>query len=99
MEKVSSWVSDFDGYGFEVFFADFLLEELQLDASRVVIRDEGGVSELVDERLATARKIIGIEESAGMARNADNNALRALCFSRWLAVQCLPKRRLRLGVR
>lgn len=92
-------MGDFDGHGFEVFFADFLLEELELDALGVVVRDEGGVSELVDERFATARKIIGIEEAAGMARNADNNALRALCFSRWLAVQCFPNRRLRLGVR
>ena len=90
---------NFDGHSFEVFLGDFLLAELELDALRVVVRDEGGVAELVDERFATACEIIGVEESAGMARNADNNALRALCFSRWLADQCLPKRRLRLGVR
>lgn len=92
-------MSDFDRYGFEVFFGDFLLAELEFDTRRVVVRDEGGVAELVDERFATACEIVGVEESAGMARNADNNALRAACFSRWLAVQCLPNRRLRLGVR
>ena len=90
---------DFDGYGFLGFLGDLLLEELEFDALGVVVRDEGGVAELVDERFATACEIIGIEESAGMARNADNTALRAVCFSRWLAVQCLPNRRLRLGVR
>jgi hypothetical protein len=92
-------VRDFDGGHFEVFFADFLLAELEFDARRVVVRDEGGVSELVDERFAAACEIIGIEEAAGMACNAESNAARASCFSRWLAVQCLPNSRLRLGVR
>ena len=99
MVSFVSWVGDFEGHGFEVLFADFLLAELEFDARRVVVRDEGGVSELVDERFATACEIVGVQESAGVARNADNNAARALCFSRWLAVQCLPNRRLRLGVR
>ena len=80
-------------------FGDLLLKELEFDALRVVIGDEGGVAELVDERFATACEIIGIEESAGISSNADNNALRAVCFSRWLAVQCFPNRRLRLGVK
>jgi hypothetical protein len=92
-------VDDFDGHGFEAFLGDFLLAELELDAGRVVVRDEGGVAELVDERFATACEIVGVEESAGVARNADNNAPRAFCFSRWLADQCLPKRVLRLGVK
>jgi hypothetical protein len=83
----------------EVFLADFLLAELEFDAGRVVVRDEGGVSDLVDERFATACEIIGIEEAAGVACNAESNAARASCFSRWLAVQCLPNSRLRLGVK
>lgn len=90
---------DFDGGHFEVFLGDFLLAELEFDAARVVVRDEGGVADLVDERFATACEIIGIEEAAGMACNAESNAARASCFSRWLAVQCLPNSRLRLGVR
>jgi hypothetical protein len=92
-------VKNFDRHGFKVFFGDFLLEELEFDARRVVVRDEGGVAELVDERFATACEIIGVQESAGVARNAESNAARASCFSRWLAVQCFPKSRLRLGVR
>jgi len=72
---------------------------LEFDARRVVVRNEGGVSELVDERFAAACEIVGVEESAGVARNAESNAARASCFSRWLAVQCLPNSRLRLGVR
>jgi hypothetical protein len=72
---------------------------LEFDAGRVVVRDEGGVSELIDERFAAACEIVGVEEAAGVARNAESNAARASCFSRWLALQCLPKSRLRLGVR
>ena len=90
---------DFDGGHFEGFFGDLFLKELEFDAGRIVVRDEGGVSDLVDERFTTACEIIGIEEAAGMARNAESNAARASCFSRWLALQCLPNSRLRLGVR
>jgi hypothetical protein len=90
---------DFDGGHFEGFLADLLLEELEFDAGRIVVWDEGGISDLVDERFATACEIIGIEEPAGMSRNAESNAALAICFSRWLAVQCLPNSRLRLGVR
>ena len=92
-------MGDFDGGHFEGFLGDFLLAELEFDAGRVVVRDEGGVAELIDERFAAACEIIGVEESAGVARNAESNAARASCFSRWLAVQCLPNSRLRLGVR
>jgi len=74
------------------------LAERDFDGFRVVVSDEFGVAELVDERLATAREIIGIEEPHGMPRNAERSARRARFFSFWRRVQCWPSSRLRLGV-
>jgi len=74
------------------------LAERDFDGFRVVVFDEVSVAELVDERLAAARIIIGIEEPHGMARNDESSARRARFFSFWRRVQCWPSRRFRLGV-
>ena len=74
------------------------MPEEDFDGFRVVVFDELCVAELVDERLATACIIVGIEESHGMPRNDESSARRARFFSFWRRVQCWPSRRLRLGV-
>jgi hypothetical protein len=84
----------FFGFGF-----DLRLPEDDFDRFRVVVRDELGVAQLVDERFATACEIVSVEEFGGVSRNAESNAILARFFSPCRAVQCWPSNRLRLGVR
>jgi len=43
---------------------NFGLPEEDFDGFRVVVFDEFGIAQLVDERLATACEIVGVEERA-----------------------------------
>jgi hypothetical protein len=75
------------------------LPEDNLDRFRVVVRDESGIAELVDNRLAATSEVVGVKQSAGAASNADRNAWRAARLALSSTVQCWPSKRLRLGVR
>ena len=74
------------------------MPEEDFDGFRVVIFDEVSVAELIDKWLTASCIIVGIEQSAGIARNDESSARRARFFSFWRRVQCWPSRRLRLGV-
>lgn len=90
---------DFDLSHFFGLRFDFDLPEEDFDRFRIVVGNELCVAQLVDERLATACEIVGVEEPHGMARNDESNAIFARSFSFASVDQCLPRSRLRLGVR
>lgn len=87
-----------DGFFFQARF-DFFLYELEFDAFWIIIRDEFGIPELIDERFAASCKIVQVEDMARFPRNAHDSASAAFFFSlrRWL--QCFPRSWLRDGVR
>jgi len=80
----------YDGFFFKSRF-DFFLDELEFDAFWIIIRDELGISELIDERFAASCKIVQVECMARSARNAHDNASAALFFSLRRCDQCLPR--------
>jgi len=57
------------------------LDELEFDTLRIIVRDELGIPELIDERLATSCKVVQIEDIARSPRNADESARAARFFS------------------
>ncbi len=58
------------------------MREGDFEAFGIVVGDELRFPESVDESLATAREIVGVEESAGMAVKAEMSA-RAASFLTW----------------
>ena len=87
-----------DGFFFQARF-DFFLDELEFDALRIIIRDELGIAELIDERFAASCKIVQVEDMARSPRNAHDNASAAFFFSLSRCDQCFPSSWLRDGVR
>lgn len=75
-----SVINVYDGFFLDARF-DFFLDELKFDALRIIVRDELGISELIDERLATSCKVVQIEDIARSPRNADESASAAFFFS------------------
>lgn len=60
--------------------ADLGLDEGDFEVGGVVVLDELRFLETIDESLATACEVVGIEEPAGAAFNAEMSALAVAFF-------------------
>ena len=70
---------DFNLGAFVAAVGDARLREGDFEAGGVVVGDERGLPETIDESFATACEVVGIEEAHGSALNAQMSALAA-CF-------------------
>ncbi len=70
---------DFNRGAFVPAVVDVRLREGDFEAGGVVVRDERGLPETINESFATAGEIVGIEEAHGSAVNAEMSA-RAASF-------------------
>jgi hypothetical protein len=61
------------------FGGDAGLGEGDFEACGVVVRDKRCLAQAIDESFATASEVVGVEEAAGTALNAETSALAA-CF-------------------
>lgn len=75
------------------------LGECNIDGGRVVVADDAGAADGVDERLAPSDEVVGVEGARRVARNAEASAAFACCLRRRSSVQWRPSMTLRLGVR
>ncbi len=84
-----------------------MLCELEVNGLGVIVGDESGAADRINERLAPACEVVGIQRARGVAgydeaeswANACASAALASCLALWATVQCLCSNLLRLGVR
>lgn len=57
------------------------LAEGDFERFGVVVGDEAALPQAIDESLATACEVVGIEERCGSAVNEETSALAACCFT------------------
>jgi hypothetical protein len=76
---------------------DLFLLKLKLDASRIVVGDKAAAPYRINKEFRAA-EIVGVNESAGTADNAEYNARTASIFRAILARRFPLSTRLRLGV-
>ena len=81
-----------------IFFGHLLLGRFERDVFRPVVRDCIAASKAVKNRFAATCKVVGIEESAAIAFNADVNASWASSLIRFLPQWPQPSIAFRLGV-
>jgi hypothetical protein len=74
------------------------LGDLEDDGAGVVVRDEAGVAEGVEERLAASGEVVGVEELLATTDNADESAAWAARLWRVRIQWFFPSRLLREGV-
>lgn len=63
--------------------ADAGLREGDFEAFGIVVRDELRFPQAVDESLAAAREVVGVQGPAGPALNAEMSAEAVSCLIRW----------------
>jgi hypothetical protein len=74
------------------------LGDLEDDGAGVIVGDEAGIAEGVEERLAASGEVVGVEELLATADNADESAAWAARLWRVRCQWFLPRRVLREGV-
>jgi len=77
--------------------SNFLLTDFKANGRRVVVVNELTKHKCVDKRFEASVSVVEVGDSDAAERNADNNATAALMPSFRRLVQCIRRKRFRLG--